>query len=322
MKRYLIVASAVFSALLLTCCVSTGPSKTGALVKVYRPNVETASLACSTPQSKGISFMYVGPETISGQADPKEKKLITQFARSVLSETRVINPIGIPPMEGEYPNLSIDVLELSVVDHKKQNRMIRKGVFEANINIRQMGLIDCASTEPISIEKQYEAPSYKPETLLSPRKLKGKMIREAVRRAVRQFVPVKRTVLRPVKTGGDEWVEKSARMIDGGNCRGAYEAIKPVVKSVDCKNADLLYNAGVSVECMAWKRALKQETRARYLQEAENYYRRAASLAPEDGDMQRASREVSYEVEAFFVSGSAQHDTRQERNRYQAPTGY
>ena len=322
MRHYLLAATAILSAILLTCCASKGPSKTGALVKVYRPNVETASLACSTPQSKGISFMYVGPETISGKAGAKEKKLITQFARAVLSETRVINPIGIPPMEGEYPNLSIDVLELSVADRKKQNRIIRKGVFEANINIRQMGLLDCATTEPISIEKQYEAPSYKAETLLSPRKLKGKMIKEAVRRAVRQFVPVKRTVLRPVKTGGDEMVEKSAQMIDGGNCRGAYEAIKPIVKSPDCRDAEMLYNAGVAVECMAWKRALKQDAQARYLQEAEKYYRKAASLAPNDCDMQRASREVSYEVEAFFVSSGAQNDTRQERDRYQAPTGY
>lgn len=322
MRRYLLAATSFVFSLFCLSCASTGPSKTGALVKVYRPNVETASLACSTPQSKGISFMYVGPETISGQAGPKEKKLITQFARSVLSETRVINPIGIPPMEGEYPNLSIDVLELSVVDQKKQNRITRKGVFEANINIRQMGLIDCATTEPISIVKQYEAPSYKSETLLSPRKLKGKMIKEAVRQAVRQFVPVKRTVLRPVKTGGDDLVEKSARMIDGGNCRGAYEAIKPIVKSPDCSNADMLYNAGVAVECMAWKGALKQETQARYLQEAEKYYRKAASLAPDDGDMQRASREVSYEVEAFFVSSGTQNDTQKERDRYKAPTGY
>lgn len=322
MKRYLPALTLFVASLFLLSCASTGPKKTGALVKVYRPNVETASLACSTPQSKGISFMYVGPETISGQAGSKEKKLITQFARSVLSETRVINPIGIPPMEGEYPNLSIDVLELSVVDRKQQNRIIRKGVFEANINIRQMGLIDCATTEPISIEKQYEAPSYKSETLLSPRKLKGKMIKEAVRQAVRQFVPVKRTVLRPVKTGGDYLVEKSARMIDGGNCRGAYEAIKPIVKSPDCRDAEMLYNAGVAVECMAWKRALKQETQARYLQEAEKYYRKAANLSPDDGDMQRASKEVSYEVEAFFVSRGAQNDARKERDRYKAPSGY
>jgi len=322
MKRYLLAATFFIFPLLCLSCVSTGPSKTGALVKVYRPNVETASLACSTPEGKGISYMYVGPETISGQAGLKEKKLITQFARSVLSETRVINPIGIPPMEGEYPNLSIDVLELSVTDQKTRNRITRKGVFEANINIRQMGLIDCATTEPISIVKQYEAPSYKPETLISPRELKGKMIQEAVRKSVRQFVPVKRTVLRPVKTGGDELVGKSAQMIDGGNCRGAYEAIKPIAKSPDCKNADLLYNAGVAVECMAWKRAIKQETQARYLQEAEKYYRRAASLAPEDGDVQRASREVSYEVEAFFVSSGAQNDTRREKDRYQAPKGY
>lgn len=322
MKGYLRAASVVFFSLFLTSCVSTGPSSTGALVKVYRPNAETASLACSTPQSKGISFMYVGPETISGQADLKEKKLITQFARSVLSETRVINPIGIPPMEGEYPNLSIDVLELSVADQKGTNRITRKGVFQANINIRQMGLIDCATSEPISIVKQYEAPSYKSETLLSHRDIKGKMIKEAVRRAVRQFVPVKRTVLRPVKTGGGDLVENSARMIDGGNCRGAYETIKPVVQSPDCKDANLLYNAGVAVECMAWKGALNQETQARYLREAEKYYRKAAMLAPEDGDMQKAGREVSYEVDAFFVSSEAQGDTRQERDKYKAPTGY
>ena len=322
MKRYLLAVSLFVSPLFFFSCLTTGPAKTGALVKVYRPNVETASLACSTPQSKGISYMYVGPETISGQAGPKEKKLITQFARSVLSETRVINPIGIPPMEGEYPNLSIDVLELSVVDQKSKNRIAREGVFEANINIRQMGLIDCATTEPISVVKTYEVPSYKSETLISHRELEGKVIKEAVRRAVRQFVPVKRTVLRPVKTGGDQLVEKSAQMIDGGNCSGAYEAIKPVVKSPDCKNADLLYNAGVAVECMAWKRAIRQETQARYLQEAERYYRKAANLSPEDDHMQRASRELSYEVETFFVSGTAQHDTKKEKDRYKAPDSY
>lgn len=322
MKRYLLPAALTVSSLFLLSCLTTGPSKTGALVKVYRPNVETASLACSTPESKGISYMYVGSETISGQAGLREKKLITQFARSVLSETRVINPIGIPPMEGEYPNLSIDVLELSVTDKTHRNRIIRKGTFLANISIRQMGLIDCATTEPISIVKTYEAPSYKSETLISPRELKGKMIKEAVRRAVRQFVPVKRTVLRPVKTGGDELVDKSAQMIDGGNCRGAYEVIKPIVKSPDCRDADLLYNAGVAIECMAWKRAISQETQARYLQEADKYYRRAALLAPDDRDMQRASREVSYEVETFFVSGGAQGDTKRERERYSAPKGY
>ncbi len=322
MKRYPHAKSALFFFLFLTSCVSTGPSSTGALVKVYRPNTETASLACSTPQSKGMSFMYVGPETISGQVTPKEKKLITQFARAVLSETRVINPIGIPPMEGEYPNLSIDVLELSVTTQKGKNRITRKGAFQANINIRQMGLIDCATTEPISIDKQYETPCYKAETLLSERNIKEKMIKEAIRHAVRQFVPVKRTVLRPVKTGGGDMVENSARMIDGGNCRGAYEAIKPIVKSPDCKNADLLYNAGVAVECMAWKGAINQKIQTRYLQEAEKYYRKAAMLAPEDGDMQKASREVSYEVETFFVSSEAQNNTRQERDKYKAPTGY
>jgi hypothetical protein len=322
MKRYLPAAASCVLFLLCLACAATGPSRTGALVKVYRPNVETASLACSTPQSKGISYMYVGPETISGEVDLMEKKLITQFARSVFSETRVINPIGIPPMEGEYPNLSIDVLALSVSDQNRKNRIIRKGNFEANINIRQMGLLDCTTTEPISIEKQYEAPSYKAESLLSPRKLKGKMIKEAVRRAVRQFVPVKRTVLRPVKTGGDKLVEKSGRMIDGGNCRGAYESVKPVAKDPGCRNADLLYNAGVAVECMAWKGGIKQETQARYLREAEKYYTKAANLAPGDGDIQRASREVSYEVEAFFVSRSAQHDTAREKDRYKAPTGY
>lgn len=321
MKRYLF-GTGVLLCLFLSACVTTGPSKTGALVKVYRPNKETASLACSTPQSKGISFMYVGPETISGDADSREKKLITQFARAVLSETHVINPISIPPMEGEYPNLSIDVLALSVKTEKTRNRMIRKGTFQANIGVRQMGMIDCATSEPISIVKQYEAPAYKAETLLPALKIEEKMIKEAVRRAIRQFVPVKRTVLRPVKTGGGDLVEKSGQMIDAGNCRGAYEAIKPVVKSPDCRDADLLYNAGVAIECMAWKGTHDQKKQTIYLQEAERYYQRAAALAPSDGDIQKASREVSYEVETFFVATSAQDETQKEKDRYKAPTGY
>ncbi|MCD6293688.1 MAG: hypothetical protein J7M20_01930 [Deltaproteobacteria bacterium] len=297
MKRYAFIALLGFSSLLFTSCLTT--SKKGALVKVYRPNAETASLNCSTAANEGVHFMYVGPETIKGRVNKWEKKMIAQYARAVLNESRIINSFGID--DAEYPNLSIDVLNLEVTTKKTQYRISKEGTFSVNINIRQAGIIDCATTDPISITKHYETAAYKSDNLQSDQKIKETMIKQAVRRAIRQFVPVKSNVLRPVKTGGD-LVDKAALMIDAGNCRGAYEAIVSAVNNPNCKDAELLYNAGVAVECMAWNGAYKSNDRTVYLQKAKEHYHRAAMMNPGDADMQKASKEVTYEVDIDIIA--------------------
>lgn len=317
MKRYAFIALLGFSSLLFASCITT--SKKGALVKVYRANTETASLNCSTAEDEGVHFMYVGPETIKGKVNEREKKMIAQYARAVLNEARMINSFGI--IDAEYPNLSIDVLELDVTTKKTKYRISKEGTFSVNINIKQAGLIDCATTDPISISKHYETAAYKSDNLQADQKIKEMMVKQAVRRAIRQFVPVKSNVLRTVKTGGD-LVEKAALMIDAGNCRGAYESIAPAVNNPNCKDAELLYNAGVAAECMAWNGAYKSNDRTAYLQKAKEHYQRAAMINPRDADMQKASKEVAYEVDINIIATESGGKIKKEMKKYNAPKSY
>ena len=320
MKRYTLFLAALFT-LFLTACAATGPAKKGALVNVYRPNPVKEAMVCTTQGEQGISYMYVGPETVSGKVGGEEKRVIAQYARAVLGETRFINPISVPATSGEYPDLSIRVHEFSVKTKKMGGRITREGLFQASFSIRQAGMLECSTSDPVLIEKHYEAPVYKKERLLSPIRVKETMVKEAVKRVVRQFVPVKSSVLRPIKTDGD-LADKAAQMIDAGNCRGAYEVVKSVANNPNCKDSALLYNAGVALECMAWNAANDQKTQVRYLSKAGEFYKRAAVLNPGDKDMQKAMKEVFYELDTFFASFKRQKATGKSLDEYKAPKGY
>ena len=263
-----------------------------------------------------------GRKPLAEKSGKEDKRIIAQYARSVLGQTNFISPISVPAMSGEYPDLSIQVHEFSVKNRKVDNRVKMDGVFQASFSIRQAGMLECSTSDPILIEKHYEMPVYKREKLPSTLKVKEAMVREAVSRVVSQFVPVKSSVLRPVKTGGGEVAEKAAQMIDSGNCRGGYEMAKPAASAPDCRDADLLYNAGVAIECMAWSTAHDQKTQEKYLTMAGDYYRKAAMLKPEDPDMQKAMNEVLYEVDTFFASFKRQKTTGKALDQYKAPKGY
>ncbi|MBW1734223.1 MAG: hypothetical protein JRJ09_08890 [Deltaproteobacteria bacterium] len=320
MKRHTCFSLLILT-LLLSACAATGPSKKGALVNVYRPNPVKEAMVCTTEGEQGISYMYVGPETVSGKVAGEEKRIIAQYARAVLGQTRFINPISVPAMSGEYPDLSIRVHRLSVKTVKRGDRITRDGVFQASFSIRQAGMIECSTSDPILIEKHHEVPVYKKERLPSPIRLKETMVKEAVKRVVRQFVPVKSRVLRPVKSGGD-LADKGAQMIDAGNCSGAYEVLRAAAGNQDCDDAALLYNTGVALECMAWSAANDQKTQVRYLKRAGEFYRRAAVIDPGDREMQRAMKDVTYELDTFFASFERQKATGRSLDQYKAPTSY
>jgi len=307
--------------LFLMACASTQLSTKGALVTVYKPNPVKEAMVCTTEGEQGISYMYVGTETVGGRVTAEEKQIISQYARSVLGQTRFINPVSVPSMSGEYPDLSIRVHEFSVTTKSSGNRVSRDGIFQASFSIRQGGMLECSTSDPILIEKHYEAPVYKKESLLSPLRVKEAMVKEAVKRVVRQFVPVKSSVLRPIKTDGD-LASKAAQMIDAGNCRGGYEVVKSVASDPQCKDAALLYNAGVSLECMAWNSANDQKTQVGYLKKAADFYRRAAILSPGDVDMQRAMKDVFYELDTFFASFKRQKATGKSLDEYKSPKSF
>jgi len=317
----LLIASFVAALLLGACSMIPQPSSRGALVKVYRANTVKEGIVCSAGGEASIPYVYVGRDTVSGKVTDAEKRLIPEFAKSVLQESRFINVRSVSSDSGEYPDLSITVYKNSVDRKTSGGRITLDGIFQASIRIRQGGDIDCATADPVLVEKHYEAPSYDPGKLPSASKVQEQMVKEAVRRVVRQFVPTTTTELRPIK-GGSEMADRAGKMIDGGNCTGAYEGVKAVAESPQSKDADLLYNAGVAVECMAWNNAQDQKAQTRYLRKAKELYQRAAFLKPGDSDIQKAAKEVSYEVDTFLASFERQKKTRDVMKEYQAPKSY
>ncbi len=302
-------------------CATTQISSRGALVSVYKPNTIKEAIVCSSGGDQGISFMYVGRDTISGNVGASDKSLIAQYAKAVLGETRFINPVTVSSMEGEYPDLSIKVINFKVKTYREGASIKRYGVFQANFSIRQAGLLECSTAAPILIEKTFVEPIYKKAKLPSILRVKEILVKEAVRRVVRQFVPVKSTVLRPVK-GLTGMAKSAADMINSGNCVGAYEVLKSMANSPGCKDAYVLYNTGVALECMAWNSANDIRTQQRYLEKALKYYRRAAMLKPSDPDIQKAMGEVSYELNTAFASKKRQRRTKKLLEEFKAPSEF
>lgn len=311
--------------LLILCfaggCATTQVGSKGALVQVYKPNTVKESLVCSAGGDEGVSFMYVGRETISGNVSGSDKALIAQYARSVLGETRFINPVTMPSIEGEYPDLSISVINYNVSTKTQGGSIEKYGVFQANFSVRQGGILECSTGEPILVEKRFVQPAYRRDKLPSDLRVKEMLVKEAVRKVIRQFVPVKSTILRPVK-GMAGMAKSAADMINSGNCIGAYEVLKPIADSPGCKDESVLYNAGVALECMAWNNANDLNTQQLYLQKALKYYRKAAMLAPQDYDIQKAMGDVSYELNTAFASTKRQKKTKKLLEEFETPTGY
>ena len=321
MKKYLLLLLLPLILLINSGCVTTQVSSRGALVNVYRHNDIKEAIVCSSGGNQGIAYMYVGRDTISGNVSSMNKRLIAQYSRYVLGETRFINSVSVPSMEGEYPDLSVRVIKFFIKTVRRGPNLKRYGVFEANFSIRQAGMIECSTAEPIIVEKIYVQPYYRQDKLPSYTAIKIRLIKEAVRRVVMQFVPVKSTVLRPVKSGGG-LASSVADMINAGNCIGAYEISKETASSFKCKDPDILYDTGVALECLAWNNANDVRSQHRYLKRALKYYRRAAMLSPNDTNCQRAMSEIYYELNTVFTSTKRQKRTKRILQQYKTPTGY
>jgi hypothetical protein len=268
--------------------------------------------------------MYVGKETITGNISNQDKALISQYAKATLQESKFITPMAVPAMEGEYPELSIQVIEFFIKDIREKNglQVKRYGRFVANFSIRQAGIIECSTGKPVFVEKSFIEPTYKKDKLPSILHLKEILIRNAVRRIVMQITPVKVSILRPVKGFCGE-SKRVANMIDSGNCKGAYQMIKKEVDSPECRNVYLLYNAGVALECMAWSTAnndIRQQIK--YLRQALRYYTKAGELNPNDPDIQRAISEVSYGIRVMTSAIKRQKKTKRVLQELRTPTGF
>jgi hypothetical protein len=309
---------ALTAAALLASCAGPEVASHGAMVSVYKPNPNKEGLACSSGGEEGIPFMYVGNDTVNpvsgGTLSATDKEVIAQHSRAVIGETKLISPVTMREEDGAYPVLSITVHQFSSTTTKEGDRFVTKGIFYAGFSIRQYGAIECSTAAPMLVEKRFETPSHKKDSIPSDLKVKEAVVKEAVRRVIRQLVPVKSEVLRPVKSSGD-LAAKTSAMINGGNCDGAYEISENYVDNPSCKDADALYNAGVATECMAWGQTNDMKTQAAQLTKALKYYKRAAALKPSDSDMNKAVGDVSYTIKTAYSSMERQTKTKKSMDK-------
>ena len=324
LRRWGLLFVVLFAAAQLIGCAGPEVASHGAMVSVYKPNPNKEGLACQSGGEEGIAFMYVGNDTVNAVSgsglSASDKEVIAQHSRAVIGETKLISPLTMRETEGEYPVLTISVQQFSSNTTREGDRYVTKGVFYAGFSIRQGGAIECSTAAPMLVEKRWDTPVHKKDSIPSDLKVKETVVKEAVRRVVRQLVPVKSEVLRPVKSSGD-LASKTASMINGENCAGAYEISANYVDNPAYKDADAIYNAGVAVECIAWGEN-DMAGQARELDKALKYYKRAAALKPSDQDMNKAASDVSYTLKTAFSSLKRQGKTRENFDKLKAPGSF
>ena len=72
----------------------------------------------------------------------------------------------------------------------------------------------------------------------------------------------------------------------------------------------------------AWNKGINPKTQVAYLKVAEKQYAKAAALFPGDKDLQKARKEVSYELIAFYKAFLSQEELAHYMKAYETPDSY
>jgi len=293
--RYVVLA---YSFLFLGCGgVSPSMPKKGIIVNVvqqakHRPG----SLQCNDDNFV-MSYIYVGPDTVKGPISKNEKWLIATYAKAALKETSYITPVTMKYEPGYddkiYPIMTINVIKDSIVKRKPRPDMIEKyGVFTAQIDVKIPGSgVVCNSSEPVTVSVSYKEPIYKENFLPSDEEIHQYLVKSAIKKAVSSFVPVTKTIFRPVMNGSGI-VGKSAEMLNADNCEMAKDMLLDYLKEHQDDKA--YYNLGVSYECLAKS---KEITEVRpFLLKALDAYTQAVKLEPSNFYYNQARKEIKDEL--------------------------
>ena len=307
MRRIISLLLVGATAMLFLGCASSVSSK-GVIVKVYKPPMQrTGSLQCEGGEQT-MSYIYVGSDTVKGDIKPYQKKLIASFARSTLKETSFITPVSNKFDFGYddkiYPIMHIDVIKFSIKKIKQVDKVVKKGEFVAQIDIKTPGTgISCSSSEPLVSTINYQMPIYKEDMLVNDTEITRELVKDVIRRSVASFVPVTSTILRSVDTSED----KSAKMLDAGNCDMAKEYLTDLTKSKD--SASVYYNLGVAYECLAKHSSIQESSKL--LLAAKKFYSKAVILNPENKMYNTAAKEINDELKFLNLTENRSKDVKQ-----------
>ena len=294
---HLILLSFVLG-IIFSGCATSSAYKEGIIVNVFEPpQTRTGSLQCND-KNFVMSYIYVGEDSVHGNIKKSEKKLISSFAKAALKETSFITPVENKYMPGYddkiYPIMSINVIKNSIkVNHPREDTIEKKGYFTAQIDIKVPGSsVVCSSTEPISIELSYKMPTYESNKLPSNAYIQERIVKDAIKKAVASFVPIRETIFRPVLSGSGV-IEKSAQMLNNNNCEMAKDMLENYIKD-DKQNSKAYYNLGVSYECLAKSCDINEAEPL--LEKAINAYTKAAEIKPDNKLYNRARKDIKEQI--------------------------
>jgi len=280
-------------------CNGTSPQlpKKGVIVKVVKEaKNRPGSLQCND-KNFVMSYIYVGPDTVKGPVSKNEKWLIATYAKAALKETSYITPVTMKYEPGYddkiYPIMTINVIKDKIIKRKPRPDIVEKyGVFIAQIDIKVPGSgVVCNSSEPVTVTISYKEPTYKEDFLPSDEDIHQFLVKSAIKKAVSNFVPVTRTILRPVMDGSGV-VGESAKMLNADNCEMAKDILKDYLKTH--KDDKAYYNLGVSYECLAKS---KEVTEVKpLLRKALSAYTEAVKLNPDNYYYNQARKEIKDEL--------------------------
>lgn len=288
--------------LLVSGCISTGTASRGVVVDIFdKPKASPYAIHCEGDKQT-MAYVYVGEDLVRGVNNPQKQKIIVQQARKALSDTHVITPVAKRYMEGydqkQHHMLNINVSAFDVNLTQTQDSAIKKGVFRAQFSIDVAGGgAQCVASEPVLEQITYTMPSYKASQLPSDEAIEQRLVYQAVTKAMSSFVPVKRTILRPIEDGSDA-VGQSAGLLDAGNCSLARDILLEYLKKSP-NDPKANYNLGVAYECL-----LKGQSFAKaedLLENAYKYYRRAVVANPSSEMYNKAFKEVEFQINTFFA---------------------
>lgn len=305
----------------LNGCVTTASlssSSKGVIVDVYEKAREaTGSMHCEgdgEEQGSGytMDYIYVGEGSITGNIKSAEKKKIAMHAKSALNDTHFIKVAlseyedGYGNKNKKYPALNIDIDKFIVesftgvklVNDEERGRegdAAKYGVFSAQYSINMMGSKNravCTTSAPITEEDIYYMPSHKKDQLPSRDEIIEKLVKEATRKAIATFVPLRKTILRQLEPG-DGVIGQSIEMIDHENCAMAKNLLSEYIAQ-NKEDAKAMYTLGVAYECMAKGRGIQEAKE--YLFRSWAQYKKAADKNRSNTLYNQAAQQLEYET--------------------------
>lgn len=275
---------------LIGACAIKAPK--GIVVNVLRPITMEEGINCGK-----ISLIFVDLQTFPSnelQLTSSEETMLIEEARSKIERTGFLqmNEGILRDHHSNYHFLTFKIYKLTI-KRNSGNKIASIGVSAS---------FSKGNTECYTVNFMEE---FTRSENASDWKFKRDVVAKALDNLIRKFVPKKVKTLRPV-FGASGDAARISDLLNGGNCKLALSLAKIALKK-NPNDKNLLYNAGVAIECLA-SNTINQQQKVALLEKAQSYYLQALHLDSDQEEIQRAEMEVEIQRELYKETFRRQKD--------------